>query len=138
MKTKNPNSTSTARLRAQTWICTAPTFPPVACFGRGRGDGASVFVTQGVKAGGGQGLFLAADVLHFAEPGVGVQVGQGEELVARLFDPAFRSQPVEQRALGLLLEGCDLNGTLNEMGAKLCVAAFLIAIRLTPGLTRCR
>jgi len=28
---------------------------------------------QGVDAGGGQGLLLALDALHFADPGVGVQ-----------------------------------------------------------------
>jgi len=34
---------------------------------------------------------------------IGVQVGQGEELVAGLFGAAFHSQPVEQRALGLFV-----------------------------------
>ena len=62
-----------------------------------------------VEAGGGQRLLLAADALYFADPGVGVQVGQGEELVAGLFDGVFHSQPVEQRALGLLLAGGDFD-----------------------------
>ena len=70
-------------------------------------EGAGVFVAQRVKADGGQRLLLAPDALHFAGPGVGVQVGQGEELVAGLSDPVIHSQPVEQRALGLLLAGCD-------------------------------
>jgi hypothetical protein len=37
--------------------------------------------------------------------GVGVQVGQGEKLVAGSCDTVFQSQPVEQCALGLLLAG---------------------------------
>ena len=70
-------------------------------------EGAGVFAAQGVEAGGGQGLLLATDALYFAYPGVGVQFGQGEELVAGLFYAVFHSQPVEQRALGLLLPGGD-------------------------------
>ena len=62
---------------------------------------------QGVKAGRGQGQFLAPDALHFADPGVGIEVGQGEKLVTGLFDRVFHTQPVEQRALGLLLAGGD-------------------------------
>jgi hypothetical protein len=66
-----------------------------------------VLVAQGVEAGGGQGLLLATDALYFGDPGVGVRLGQGEELVAGLFDAVFHSQPVEQSALGLLLAGGD-------------------------------
>ena len=62
-----------------------------------------------VKAGGGQRLFLAADALHFAYPGVGIEVGYGEKLVAGLFDGVFHPQPVEQCALGLLLAGGDFD-----------------------------
>ena len=61
-----------------------------------------------MKAGGGQRLFLPTDALHFADPGVGIQLGQGEELVAGLFDAVSHSQPVEQRALGLLLARGEL------------------------------
>ena len=70
-------------------------------------------VAQGVKTGGGQGLFFTPDLLHFADPGVGIQIGQGEELVAGLFDPVFHSQPVEQRALGLLLAECSVSIRLS-------------------------
>jgi len=35
-------------------------------------EGAGVLVAQGVEAGGGQRLLFAADVLYFADPGVGV------------------------------------------------------------------
>ena len=52
--------------------------------------------------GGGQRQFLVPDVLRFAYPGVGIEVGHGEKLVAGLFDRVFPPQPVEQRALGLL------------------------------------
>jgi hypothetical protein len=45
-----------------------------------------------VEAGGGEGLLLATEALHFADPGVGVQFGQGEEFVAGLFDAVFYSQ----------------------------------------------
>ena len=78
--------------------------------GAGGFDGASVFVAQCVEAGGGEGVLLAADALYFADPGVGVQVGQGEELVAGLFEGVFYSQPVEQRALGLLLATNPISG----------------------------
>jgi hypothetical protein len=66
-----------------------------------------------VKSGGGQRLFLAADAFHLAYPGVGIQVGYGEELVAGLFDGVFHPQPVEQRALGLLLVGGDFEQAPN-------------------------
>jgi predicted MPP superfamily phosphohydrolase len=50
-----------------------------------------------VEAGGGQRLFLASDALHFGYPGVGIEVGCGEKLVAGLFDGVFQSQPVAPR-----------------------------------------
>ena len=90
------------------------------CFGSegaGGGDGADVFVPQRMDTGGGQRLFLAPDALHFAYPGVGTEVGCGEKLVAGLFDGVFHPQPVEQRALGLLLAGGGFDHALNEMGA---------------------
>ena len=37
-------------------------------------------IAQGMEAGGGQRLLLAADALYFADPGVRVQVGIGEKL----------------------------------------------------------
>jgi hypothetical protein len=40
-------------------------------------------------------------------PGVGIEFGHSEKLVAGLFDPILHPQPVEQRALGLLLVGGD-------------------------------
>jgi hypothetical protein len=46
----------------------------------GRGEGS-----------GGQRRFLAPDTPHFADPCVGIQPGQGEQLVAGPFDPVFRS-----------------------------------------------
>ena len=73
--------------------------------GAGGGDGAGVFGAQFVDPGGGQRLFLAPDALHLAYPDVGIESGQGEKLVAVLFDGVFHPQPVEQRALGLLLAG---------------------------------
>jgi hypothetical protein len=45
--------------------------------------------------------------LFASNPGVGIELGHGEKLVAGLFDPVFHPQPVEQRALGLLLAGGD-------------------------------
>jgi hypothetical protein len=39
--------------------------------------------------------------------------------MAGLFDRVFHPQPVEQRALGLLLAGCDSDQAPNEMGVKL-------------------
>jgi hypothetical protein len=85
---------------------------------------AGVLVPQRVKASGGQRLLLARDALHFAYPGVGIQLGQGEKLVGGLCDPVFHPQPVEQRALGLLLAGCDFDQALNEMGLKRRPALF--------------
>jgi hypothetical protein len=68
---------------------------------------------QGVKAGGGQREFLVPDALHFGYPGVGIEVGHGEKLVAGLFDGVFHAQPVEQRVLRLLLAGGDSNQAAN-------------------------
>lgn len=77
--------------------------------GAGGGDGAGVFAAQGLKAGGGQWTLLAPDALHFADPGIGIQLGEGEKLIAGLFDVVFHSQPVQQRALGLLLASPEFN-----------------------------
>ena len=77
--------------------------------GAGGGDGAGMLLPERLEAGGGQRLFLATDALHFADPGIGVQFGQGEELVAGLSDAVFHSQPVGQRTLDLLLEGGELD-----------------------------
>lgn len=43
-------------------------------------DAAGVFDPQRVKASGGQRLLLATDALHFADLGVGIQLGMGEKL----------------------------------------------------------
>ena len=59
-------------------------------------------------------MFLAPDALHFADPGVGIEVGCGEQLVAGLFDAVFHPQPVEQRALGLLLTGTSRHVLNNQ------------------------
>src|ERR1035438_7145491 len=81
--------------------------------GVGGVDGAGVLVPQSLNSCGGQGQFLAPDTLHFADPGVGIEVGCGEKLVAGLFNSVFQTQPVEQRALGLLLAGGDFNQALD-------------------------
>jgi hypothetical protein len=39
-------------------------------------------------------------------------------LVVGLFDRVFHPQPVEQRALGLLLAGCDFDQAANEIGSN--------------------
>jgi hypothetical protein len=67
-----------------------------------------------VKVRGGQGLFLAPEALHSADPGVGVQVGQGEELVAGFFDAVLHSQPVERGALGVVLAGGEFDWARDE------------------------
>ena len=54
--------------------------------GAGGFNAAGVFLAQGVDTGSGQGQFLAADALHFAYPGVGIEVGCGKKLVAGLLD----------------------------------------------------
>ena len=77
-----------------------------------------------MKSGGGQRLLLAPDALHFGHPGVGIDVGCGEKLVAGLFDCVFHPQPVEQGALGLLLAGRDFNQAPNEMGSDRRSALF--------------
>jgi hypothetical protein len=71
-----------------------------------------------VKTGGGQRLLLAADALHFAHPGVGIEVGFGEKLVAGLFDTVFHSQPVEQYALGLLLAAGEFDYAPTVIGSQ--------------------
>ena len=72
---------------------------------------------QRVESGGGQRLLLASNALHFVYPGVGIEVGYGEKLVAGLFDPVFHLQPVEQRVLGLLLGGGNFYGAANEIAS---------------------
>jgi hypothetical protein len=59
---------------------------------------AGIFVSQRV-------ILLSAFFLLHSTGGVGVQPGQGEKLVAGLFDAVFHAQPVEVCALGLLLAG---------------------------------
>ena len=69
-----------------------------------------------MKAGDGQREFLAPDALHFAYPGVRIEFGHGEKLVAGLFDCVFHPQPVEQRALGLLVEAGDFDQAQDGIG----------------------
>ena len=88
-----------------------------------------------LNPGGGQRQFLASDALHFAHPGVGIEFGRGEKLVAGLFDGVFHPQPVEQRALGLLLAGCDFGQVPNELGSPQ-VGALAPLIGPTYGLIR--
>jgi hypothetical protein len=67
---------------------------------------------------------LSAFQLFASCPSVGIQFGHGEKLIAGLFDGVFHPQPVEQRALGLLLAGCDSDQAPKEMGANGRSAAF--------------
>jgi len=53
--------------------------------------------------------------MHLGYPGVGIEVGHREKLLAGLFDLAFHPQQVEQLALGLLLAGRDFDQAPNEM-----------------------
>ena len=83
------------------------------------GEGAGGLKRSSVRAwsvGDGQERFLAPHVLHLGHPGVGIEYGYGEKLVAGLFDPLFHSQPVEHRVLGLLRAGCDFDLAASEMG----------------------
>ena len=73
---------------------------------------------------GGQRQFLAPDAFHFAYPGAGIEVRHGEKLVAALLGRVFHPQPVEQRALGLLLAGRDFNQVPNEIGSSSKSALF--------------
>jgi hypothetical protein len=47
----------------------------------------------------------------------------------------FHPKTIEQRALGLLLAGCDFDLAANEMGSKRRSALFHFAVRPTSGLT---
>ena len=71
-----------------------------------------------MNPGGGQRLLLGADALHFGNPGVGIQLDWGEKLQTGLCDPVFHSQPVEQRALGLVLAEGDFNQAPDGMGTS--------------------
>jgi hypothetical protein len=62
-----------------------------------------------MNTGGSQRLFLGSDALHFAHARGGIEFGHGEKLVAGLLDRIFPPQPVEQRALGLLVAGRDFD-----------------------------
>ena len=79
---------------------------------------------QSPNCRGGQRLLLVPDALHFADLGVGIEVGCGEKLVAGLFDGVFHPQPVEQRALGRLLAECDFNQAPKGMGSNRRPALF--------------
>jgi hypothetical protein len=57
---------------------------------------------------------VSAFQLFASYPDVGIEFGYGEKLVAGLFDLVFHPQPVEQRALGLLLAGCGSDQAPNE------------------------
>ena len=43
--------------------------------------------------GGGERVFLAADALYLGDEGVGVEFGQGLQLVGGLFDGVFDAEP---------------------------------------------
>ena len=66
--------------------------------GAGGFDGAGVLVAQRVKAGGGLVSIVrtcsCSDALHVGHPGVGIEVGHGEKLVAGLFDRVFPAPDV--------------------------------------------
>jgi hypothetical protein len=80
---------------------------------------------------------VSAFQLFASYPGVGIEVGHGEKLVAGLFDGVFHPQPLKQRALGLLLAGRDFDQAPNETGPPQ-VGAFSFVFRRTYGLARLR
>ena len=51
-------------------------------------------------------------------PGVRIEFGCGQKLVAGRLDRAFHPQPVEKRALSLLLAGGDFHQAPHETGAN--------------------
>lgn len=73
------------------------------------GEGAGVLGAQGGEAGGGEGLLFAAQLLHLGHQGVAVEVDEGGELLAGLFQGVFDAEPVQHRALRLLLAGGDVD-----------------------------
>jgi hypothetical protein len=71
--------------------------------GAGGGDGAGVFVPQSVDPGGGQGKSFAPDAIHFADLGVGIEVGSSERVIAGLCNPcrsASKMQLGDRTGLG--------------------------------------
>jgi hypothetical protein len=64
----------------------------------GRVDAVRVFGAQGGEAGGGEGLLLAAQFLHFGDEGVRIEVGEGLEFLTGLLDGVFPAQPVKHGA----------------------------------------
>jgi len=73
---------------------------------------------------GGATGFRSADALHLGHPGIRIEFGYGEKLVAGLLDPVFHPQPVEERALGLLLVGNGFGQVPNEMTSSRRSARF--------------
>jgi hypothetical protein len=47
------------------------------------GDGAGVFVPEGVENGRTEREFFAMDALYFADPGFGIEFGEGQEFAFR-------------------------------------------------------
>jgi hypothetical protein len=70
----------------------------------------SWFLLSGVR------FQVSAFQLFASYPGVRSESGHGEKLVAGLCYTVFHSQPVEQRALILLLAGRDSDQRPEEMG----------------------
>jgi hypothetical protein len=102
---------------------------------------AGVFVAQRVEAGGCQGFLLAIRLQHLSlsefqlsalSAGVGIQLGQGAELVAGHFDAVFPSQPVQQSAPGLPLVGVACQQEANEVVPSRRSALFDSAVRPAP------
>ena len=61
----------------------------------------AILTAQRVVASGGQRAFPAPEALYFADPGVGIKVGQGEEFVAGILDPVSHLQPVQLACAGV-------------------------------------
>ncbi len=90
----------------------------------------SPLLRRGGEGEGGEEPFLTVTPAQgFAHPGVGIKLGQGEELVAGLFDAVFYSQPVEKWWEGLPRGGRTW-GSYPEMRATCSLATMGVWAKL--------
>jgi hypothetical protein len=99
--------------------------------GAGGVDAVCVFGAQGGEAGSSEGMLLAAQFLHFGDKGVRIEVGQGLEFLAGLFNGVFHAQPVEHGALRLLLAG----GDVDEAALEAPIYLRLLQVTIEDGIT---
>ena len=82
----------------------------------GGGERVGVFIAQSLERGDGQWLGFASQLFDFRDEGVRVQRDRVLQLLARLVDPVFDLQPIEQCALRCFTQEEDTRGRKPVLG----------------------